>query len=389
MRKMLVFLLIIGMVFSYYIDFGDVNIKAVKYDPYPAETGKNLNLWIMVENFGGGDIENLTCFLNTSYPFYLLPSENATKHIGRVVAHNEVLLQYRLYVDERALEDWYTMDIRCKVSDWAVWKIQKFKIYVKSEKPDLILNSVLLSPTDIYPGDEVDVKFSLANVGNKEAKNTYVDIVLPEGFKLKSGYMRIPLGNINDQTSSEFVIDVDDDVSPGKYPLVFHVFYFEDEKEYNKTFVFNVTVNPLPDFQIVDYNYSQAYPGGNVVLHIRIKNMGKEKAEDVSLKIYKQSEIPFELSKKYDYLGDLDLNESGEGVFKLSVDEDAIPKSYPLKLEIRYVLNDEVRTKNFQIVLSVSKKQSGNSYLMYLPYLIIALGVSGGLVYYVRASRKK
>jgi hypothetical protein len=148
-------------------------------------------------------------------------------------------------------------------------------------------------------------------------------------------------------------------------------------------------VNPLPEFRIVGYNYSQAYPGSDVVLHIRVKNVGKEKAEDVSLKIYKQSEIPFELSKKYDYLGDLDLNESGEGVFKLSVDEDAIPKSYPLKLEIRYVLNDEVRTRDFQIVLSVSKKQSENSYLMYLPYFIAILGIAGGLVYYVRTSRKK
>ncbi len=182
---------------------------------------------------------------------------------------------------------------------------------------------------------------------------------------------------------------MDEDIAPGIYPIVFHVVYFDDEKEYNKTFVFNVTVNPLPEFQIVGYNYSQAYSGSDVILRVWIKNVGKEEAKDVSLKIYKQSEVPFDLSKKYDYLGDLDLNESGEGVFKLSVDEDAIPKSYPLKLEVRYILNDEVRTKEYQITILVEEKKAEGDYLVYLPYLVAGLGIIGGLIYYVRTSRKK
>lgn len=37
MKKAIVFLLFIGLAFAYYVDFGDVAVKTMKYEPYPAK----------------------------------------------------------------------------------------------------------------------------------------------------------------------------------------------------------------------------------------------------------------------------------------------------------------------------------------------------------------
>lgn len=52
---------------------------------------------------------------------------------------------------------------------------------------------------------------------------------------------------MRDFSSSEFVVDVDDEISPGNYSFVFHVVYFNGDREHNKSFVVNLGVNPLPE----------------------------------------------------------------------------------------------------------------------------------------------
>jgi len=137
---------------------------------------------------------------------------------------------------------------------------------------------------------------------------------------------------------------------------------------------------PLFEIENVTTIPKKISQGDKVTLKLRIKNVGFKEAKSVSAKIYKQSEQPFDFDEKYDYIGNLKPNQSGEAVFKFEVDENANLKTYLLKVEIRYLIDDEVRVVEKQIPIMV-KGEKKDSKLFFLGSLILVFAVAFGIYY--------
>ncbi len=76
-------------------------------------------------------------------------------------------------------------------------------------------------------------------------------------------------------------------------------------------------------------------PGSNAEFRIKVKNTGNEKADSVSLRVFKDASQPFEFNEKSDFIGKLEKNDSGDAVLRVIVDKNAAAKKYLLDVELR------------------------------------------------------
>ena len=374
-----------------------LQIQELKYNPYPAEAGKYVDLWIKIENVGTEEAKDVTCILLPEYPFSLNPNENATRHIGKLPGTEDVILQYKLRVDSDAVEGWNEMKIKCQTENSDSWVIHEFDIYVESKIPEFAIGSITSEPTKLFPDSKENKLFiEIQNIGTGDAELVSSELVLPRGIVPSESYSNIAnLGTIKTGESkiAEYYIDVDKNTIPGNYNAKLIIKYKDsnnNRKEYkNQTLDVDIVVKPLPLFEIENAatNPSKISQGDKATLRLTIKNIGFEEAETVSVKIYKQSDQPFDFDEKYDYIGNLKPNQTGEAVFRFDVDDNANLKTYPLKAEVRYLIDDDVKIIEKQIPIKVEMEKK-DSKLFFLGILFIAFVILFG-VYYGRKKIKK
>lgn len=90
---------------------GNIRILQTKYEPYPAEPGQIVTLWIAVQNWGEDALDNVYLQVVPEYPFQLTQG-NAVQEVGKVSGFGERLIEYDLIVNEDAIEGVYSFDVQ-------------------------------------------------------------------------------------------------------------------------------------------------------------------------------------------------------------------------------------------------------------------------------------
>ena len=387
----------ISNAYSYVSGSAILQIQELKYNPYPAEAGKYMDLWIKIENIATEEANDVTCVLLPEYPFSIDPNEDATRQIGRLPGIEYAILQYKLRVDSSAVEGWNEMKIKCQTENSDSWIIHDFDIYVESKIPEFAIGSVTSEPTKLFPDSEENkLSIGIQNIGTGDAELVSSELVLPRGIIPSDSYSNIAnIGTIEEGESktAEYYIDIDKNTTPGDYIAKLIVRYRNmnnNMKVYkNQTLDVDIVVKPLPLFDIedADTNPDKLSQGDKVTLKLTIKNTGFEEAKSVSVKIYKQSDQPFDFDEKYDYIGNLKPNQTGEAVFRFNVDNNANVKTYLLKAEIRYLIDDDVKIVEKQIPVRIEMER-GDSKLFFLGILSIVFMVLAGAYYGWRKNKK-
>ncbi len=344
-----------------------LNVVEVKYLPYPAEAGKDLNLWILLQNTGDKNASGVSCQLLEEFPFYLLPGENSTYYVGDLIPGKDALIQFRLSVDPRANEGWKELKVRCTASDGAIWVEKKLSIYVKVNRPELIVTRLSSSPSRLIPDTQENaIEVGVANVGDAPAYGVVAKLLLPDGFKPSYTYSDlVGLGTLKEGENKKatFYVDVDSGVAPGVYNATLILTYVERYagKSYKKTIKEKIPLEipPYPEVVITKYTTEpSAVPqGGEGKLKIIVKNVGEEKAESVSARVLKNSLVPISLDSRYDYVGTLEKGENGTAIFTFTVDENAVPKDYKLRIELRYLAGNNVITRDDYVTITVVSRK--------------------------------
>lgn len=201
----------------------------LKYDPYPAEPGKYMTLWIEVYNAGTKTAENVTFELIPEYPFSLDASENATKWYSQIPGLYTIVLQYKVRVDKDAVEGWNKIKLRYKINN-GKWVESEEEIYVSEapKKAELKAFYVSSEPKP-FPGGETTLSVDVANIASGTA---YYVVVEAESEIAEIEVNKVFVGTMDpdDFDTIDFELKIKNSTQPGKYPVKIK-FYYRDEDD--------------------------------------------------------------------------------------------------------------------------------------------------------------
>lgn len=144
-----------------------LRVDVLKYEPYPAEIGAYVSVWVKVENFASGEAEDVSIMLEPEYPLSLDSQNNAVKNFGILPPDRSAIHEYRLYVDDNAKAGTADFDVLYRASDEFGWQKESFDIRVGSttfdSKGTVELENLIAEPTVFIPGDEGSISFTLTN----------------------------------------------------------------------------------------------------------------------------------------------------------------------------------------------------------------------------------
>ncbi len=102
---------------SYDLDKADsiynptLDIISLKYEPYPAEPGSYITLWLRVQNLGNDEVDNVKIELIEDFPFSI--DEDNIQTLGTIPSYQEAVIKFeKIRIAENAVEGETTLKIR-------------------------------------------------------------------------------------------------------------------------------------------------------------------------------------------------------------------------------------------------------------------------------------
>jgi hypothetical protein len=95
-----------------------LSISLANYDPNPAIAGDTVEVRIGIQNIGGADINDLVMEVVPSYPFELVPGENAVQDVGIVQGYqadstqNIKIVTYKMQINKDTPAGSYELKVK-------------------------------------------------------------------------------------------------------------------------------------------------------------------------------------------------------------------------------------------------------------------------------------
>lgn len=265
---------------------------------------------------------------------------------------------------------------------------------------------VKVDTSELMAGSEGILSITFKNVGEKIARDAIVRITnVQYPFTLIDSESF--LGNLNPEDTAEakLKVSIDKDAIEKNYGLKLEIEY-KDEHGYTRTdsnlilaavgthnsstsnnnnnisSAIPVYIKKKAEFEIVQVN-SEFRAGSEAILRITFKNTGDRVAKDAVARI--SAVDPFSSTDDQSFLGTLNPGDTAVGIFKVSIDKDATPKTYGINCEIKY--NDEQGDSQISDIMkapvevkpaiSIREKLIANLWIL----VILVVVLIGGYVY--------
>lgn len=269
--------------------------------------------------------------------------------------------------------------------------------------------------------DKLEQKLQSTEMSYEAQRTTAIGIVavltsLDPDVDVMSGPQEAGTLVSGQQTESpvQFNIEISNNAGSGSYPMRLDLYYgyqknvqisgdnetnlgitnmqiglWYDVGEQNTTF--DIFVKDEARFEVTNVT-GELYPDSESMVYVTYKNVGNLPAKDATVRI--SAADPFSTTDDQAFLGTLESGESTVAVFKLKVDDLAVPKAYALNSEVKYEddkgldgISDTVKIKTD--VLPASAKSDGPNIMVIIGAgVVIVLAVAGYFVYRSRSSKK-
>jgi len=228
------------------------------------------------------------------------------------------------------------------------------------------------------PGASGTVSLTLGN--NGETAYDVTAEVIPSGNFVpvdRSSY----LGTVNAgaRVSTEFKVAVSDDAIAKTSPLTILVHY-RDKQDVERTSAVTAGVEISPDigFEIVETELDGTLaPGNDAELVLSVKNLSETDVNDAIARV--NAIDPFSSTDDTAYMGDIPAGETRIARVKLSADDDAMPKTYGIDVEVKYRdgNGDSYTSDSMKATVEVVEKR-GLPLESIILIVVAAIGVGGG-----------
>lgn len=404
MKNWLKILLIIFCILLTISSASALSVRILKTDPVPAESGKYLTVWIKVDNTGSSTARDVKVRIVPEFPFSVESGWKTQDDIGFIPPNDLAIVDFKLKVDENAVEGTNSLKVKYKEAIDADWSEKDLDIEVESKRIDFEIANIDSIPKRLIPDtDDAQLTVDVQNIGEGKAEAVKAKLILPEGFEPSESYSDVSnIGTIESLGSgtATFYIDIDESTQPGEHLAKLELSYLQEEAQKNvyrnETLDLLIPVKSTPLFKVIssETTPSELSTGSeNVELKMAIENIGSKKGESVRVKVREKTEQPFSFEEgaSYDYIGDLDAGEIGEAVLKFDIDEkDASVKTYILDIEIRCVEDENVRLFDKSVPVKISKRAENTPLpILYAGIVVVALFVLAVYVILPRIRERK
>ncbi len=368
-----------------------IQANFMSQDPDPADAGKDVDLRWQVVNTLTGTTENLRFRLDAGYPFLFEAGDSQDKDLGASAGTNDnkvfYVLHYKLRVADNAIKGTYNVTLNWYTGEG--WTKKDFPIYIDPKRADFVVGALVTSPEKLIADTkEAKLSVNIDNIGKGNAENVKVKLIVPAGFKPTHSYSdEDSLGIIEKGGSktADFYVDTDENLREGEYSAKLEITYKDENDEANtyrmKNLTLNIPIKPAPYLIVesVTTTPEKLIPGDKAEFRIKVGNTGNEKAESVSLRVFKDASQPFEFNEKSDFVGKLKSGENGDAVLKVTVNENAVAKKYLLDVELRGIdEKNNVVIFRRTVPITVNPETPSTFPVAVLGFLVVAGAVLAG-----------
>ncbi|MEM5812760.1 MAG: COG1361 S-layer family protein [Candidatus Aenigmatarchaeota archaeon] len=156
----------------------NLQIQLLRYEPFPAEPGGYVRIWINIENTGLAVAKNVEIQVMPEYPFFLDEKENATRYFGEILAKDNVITDYLIRIAPDAVEGKNNLTLRFRERGNEVWNERKIEIYIKFSHPTISIENIRVTPNFIEPGKTATLSLMLKNMGESDLRNIIIKLDL-------------------------------------------------------------------------------------------------------------------------------------------------------------------------------------------------------------------
>jgi hypothetical protein len=385
----------------------NLKVTIVETNPYPAKIGEYLDLTVQVENVGRDRAENVDLEIVPEYPFSIDSQENAVQNIGSLAPGKFASREFHLFVDKDAEKGVRSIDIRARTNNDSPWSEESFDIRIGTEtfdsKGTVELAEIVSSPEVFMPGDRGTITVTLKNSAttpivtisgkdydtNARIQAAVLRPLSDEVIVLDSPYGEMGLLGPGDSIKLTFNVMVSEEANDGTNNLELAIegnsFDYNSRKniplEVDSS---NVKVIPSKPLTLVngeatvEFDVANTHPNSFNSVSIR------PEAEDV--KFY-----PVEY-----FIGPMDPDE----LFTIKFDAVADPSlenkwetSEPINLSLSASYSNGINKHENLVsnlyIQQTREKQGGNSGMILLAVLLVALVTAGVLIYRKKQRKNK
>ena len=266
-----------------------VSVSLVNQDPYPAIAGEIMDIYLGIENIGGESSSNLIVELEPEYPFSLVPGEPAVQDIGTIKSYQKdnymKIITYTIKVDSDASAGSYDLTVKYYEQGDSLVTEKTITIDVKNKE---MVEIIHIDKTNLVPGKQTSLKFTINNVGNAPLKDmtfSWVNedkIILPVGSD-NSKYIKSV--DIGESVELDYQVIADSNADPGLYELKLNLSYDDPityrEKEIST--IAGVNVGGGTDFYVALSDIS------GLETSFSVANIGSNPAYSVSVIVPRQN----------------------------------------------------------------------------------------------------
>ena len=266
-----------------------VSVSLVNQDPQPAIAGDVVDIYLGIENIGGELSNNLIVELEPEYPFTLVPDEPAVQNIGTIKSYQKDnymrIITYKIKVDSDASAGSYNLTVKYYEQGDSLVTEKSIQIDVKNREKAEIIH---IDKTNLVPGKQSSLKFTVNNVGNAPLRYLtfyWVNedkVILPVGSDNTKYIKSIDIG---ESVELDYQVIADSNADPGLYELKLYLSYDDpityEEKEIST--IAGVNVGGGTDFDVALSDNSGSETS------FSIANIGSNPAYSVSVIVPQQN----------------------------------------------------------------------------------------------------
>jgi hypothetical protein len=416
MKKLIVVLMMVVLCFPAYAIYEethvigqtdsnnpDMQIIATRYEPFPAEPGEYVELWLKIANEGSEDAEDVSLVLEPDFPFYLDGSEDPVRNFGKVLSHSIVLAQYKVRVDKDAVEGDNILGYKYRLKEGGKWKYGQIHITVQTIDAALSVESVETTPERIAPGQKSEVKITLKNLADSVMKDVSLtlDVALVTIAAQTAGTVTtagtahelLPIAPIDSATEKRvrfinpgeehtfvYTVMAYPDAASRVYKVPIQIQYYDElDKEYIKSDFIGLIVGTEPDLSVT----LESYEAGTASVRFTNKGLIDIKLLNVEL----EESDDYEIVSEDNYVGNIDSDDYETADFTIKTNMLGNGKIV-LPLHIEYLdANNNKYSEDIDVPVKLQKQEKNGSKLWLVIALIVIL--TGVYLLYRRWEKKK